>query len=103
MKNENDIAFAAAETAARAEHGAVCRPARDKFLAKYDATEAKYLAAIAPHRAKRDATRAAAYNKIWDADATYDLAKAPHIAAFTAARDAAIAEYDAALVERKKP
>jgi len=46
--------------------------------------------------AARDATRAAAYAKILAADVTHDLARVPHIDAFTATVAAARARYEGA-------
>ena len=85
MKNETNKAKAKCLAARLAKCDAI-----------FDAASAKCNAAIAPHRAKRDATYAAAYHKIWNANVTYDLAKAPHIAAFTAAVASARARYEGA-------
>jgi len=72
----------------------------DAAYAAYDARRAaagrKYDAACALLDAARDTIHAAANHKIWNADITYDLAKAPHIAAFTATVAAARAKYDGA-------
>ena len=77
--------------------------AEAKFLAAINAAARRYTAAVAPHLAARARARAAGNAILCDADVAYHAAIAPHLEAHRADIAAARAEYDEALVERKKP